>query len=119
MANNTKVYRVLNIDYSLCTNVVLTKRFCVITLLVHNENGGIVMAQATVTFRIPEEEKELVAAYAEALDITLTDLYRNTVLDKIESELDLKTLREAMEVSRQKNESGVSQDEMEKLLDEL
>ncbi|HHN6265655.1 TPA: DUF6290 family protein, partial [Enterococcus faecium] len=49
----------------------------------------------------------------------LTELYRNAVLDKIEDEIDLRTLRSAIEVSKEKKESGISQEEMEKLLNEL
>ncbi|EKL7554456.1 antitoxin, partial [Enterococcus faecalis] len=45
--------------------------------------------------------------------------YRKTVLDKIEDEIDLKTLRNAMEISKEKKEIGISQEEMENLLNEI
>ncbi|EOH96664.1 hypothetical protein UAW_01829 [Enterococcus haemoperoxidus ATCC BAA-382] len=77
------------------------------------------MSQSTITFRIPDEEKELVAEYAKAHNSSLTELYRNAVLDKIEDEIDLNTLRKAMKDSKIKKEVGISQDEMEKLLDEV
>ncbi|MBG9987990.1 antitoxin [Aerococcaceae bacterium DSM 111176] len=77
------------------------------------------MTQSTITFRIPSDEKEMVAEYAKAHDISLTELYRSVVLEKIEDEIDLKTLRNAMKNSKDNNEVGISQDEMEKLLNEV
>ncbi|WP_236652994.1 type II toxin-antitoxin system RelB family antitoxin [Enterococcus faecalis] len=77
------------------------------------------MSQSTITFRIPDDEKELVLEYAKAHNYLLTELYRNAVLDKIEDEIDLKTLRNAMEISKEKKEIGISQEEMEKLLNEI
>ncbi|MGX7199655.1 type II toxin-antitoxin system RelB family antitoxin [Enterococcus nangangensis] len=77
------------------------------------------MSQSTITFRIPEEEKALVAEYAKAHNASLTELYRNAVLEKIENELDLNTLQTAIKISTENKEKGISQDEMEKLINEL
>jgi uncharacterized protein (DUF1778 family) len=88
-------------------------------MLVQMMNGGRIMSQSTITFRIPDDEKELVLEYAKAHNSSLTELYRKAVLDKIEDEIDLRTLRSAIEVSKEKKESGISQEEMEKLLNEL
>lgn len=77
------------------------------------------MSQSTITFRIPDDEKELVAEYAKAHNSSLTELYRTAVLDKIEDELDLKQLKDAMALSKEKEEVGISQSAMEKLLDEV
>lgn len=77
------------------------------------------MSQSTITFRILDDEKELVLEYAKAHNFSLTELYRNAVLDKIEDEIDLRTLRSAIEVSKEKKEGGISQEEMEKLLSEI
>lgn len=77
------------------------------------------MAQSTITFRIPDDEKELVAEYAKAHNSSLTELYRTAVLDKIEDEIDLKLLKDAMTRSKEKKEKGISQSDMEKLLDEV
>lgn len=74
------------------------------------------MSQSTITFRIPDDEKKLVLEYAKAHNSSLTELYRNAVLDKIEDEIDLKTLRNVMEISKEKKEVGISQEKMEKLL---
>ena len=89
------------------------------TLLVQRTNGGNYMSQSTITFRIPDDEKELVLEYAKAHNSSLTELYRNAVLDKIEDEIDLKTLRNAMKISKEKKEVGISQMEMENLLNEI
>ncbi|MGL9894517.1 type II toxin-antitoxin system RelB family antitoxin [Enterococcus mundtii] len=77
------------------------------------------MGQSTITFRIPDDEKELVAEYAKAHNSSLTELYRTSVLDKIEDEIDLKLLKDAMALSKKKKEKGISQSGMEKLLDEV
>ncbi|MBO0457595.1 antitoxin [Enterococcus hulanensis] len=77
------------------------------------------MSQSTITFRIPDDEKELVSEYAKAHNSSLTELYRNAVLDKIEDEIDLKTLQNAIKISKEKKEMGISQDEMEELLNEV
>ncbi|EIQ7138215.1 antitoxin [Enterococcus faecalis] len=88
-------------------------------MLVRRTNGGNYMSQSTITFRIPDDEKELVLEYAKAHNSSLTELYRNAVLDKIEDEIDLKTLRNAMKISKEKKEVGISQEEMENLLNEI
>lgn len=62
------------------------------------------MGQSTITFRIPDDEKELVAEYAKAHNSSLTELYRTSVLDKIEDEIDLKLLKDAMALSKKKKE---------------
>lgn len=77
------------------------------------------MSRSTITFRISNDEKELVLEYAKAHNSSLTELYRNAVLDKIEDEIDLKTLRTAMKISQEKKEVGISQEEMENLLNEI
>ena len=89
------------------------------TVLLRKMNGGSKVSQSTITFRIPEEEKELVLEYAKAHNSSLTELYRNAVLDKIEDEIDLKTLRNAMEIFKEKKEVSISQEEMENLLNEI
>lgn len=88
-------------------------------MFIQSMNGGSCMSQSTITFRIPDDEKELVLEYAKAHNSSLTELYRKAVLDKIEDEIDLKTLRNAMEISKEKKEIGISQEEMEKLLNEV
>lgn len=102
-----------------CTNIVLTTQVLFSTLLLQRTNGGNYMSQSTITFRIPDDEKELVLEYAKAHNSSLTELYRNAVLDKIEDEIDLKTLRNAMKISKEKKEVGISQVEMENLLNEI
>ncbi|MGC3613082.1 antitoxin, partial [Enterococcus faecalis] len=42
-------------------------------MLLQSANGGIKMSQSTITFRIPEDEKELVLDYAKAHNSSLTE----------------------------------------------
>ncbi|MGM0241230.1 type II toxin-antitoxin system RelB family antitoxin [Enterococcus sp. AZ103] len=77
------------------------------------------MSQTTVTFRIPGDEKELVSEYAKAHNSSISELYRNAVLEKIENEIDLKTLKAEMKLSKENKEVGISQSEMEQLLSEV
>ena len=51
---------------------------------------------STVSLRLNEMDAQLFKSYADAHGITLTDLFRNAVLEKIEDEHDLKELREAL-----------------------
>lgn len=48
------------------------------------------MANPTITIRISEEEKKFIAAYAAINGVSLSDFMRETALERIEDELDLK-----------------------------
>lgn len=74
----------------------------------------LILETTTITFRIPKEEKLLVSEYAKLHHISLTELYRKALLEQIEDEVDLETLRKAMDES--KDDNGISQEDMEKLL---
>ncbi|MBG9983574.1 antitoxin [Aerococcaceae bacterium DSM 111022] len=74
------------------------------------------MSQQTITFTIPNEEYDIVSEYARTHDISVNDLYRNTVFDKIEDDLDLTELQDTIRYSIESNEVGITQDEMEQLL---
>ena len=50
----------------------------------------------TISVRLNDKDTELIKAYAEMNKISLSDLIRNAVLEKIEDEYDLKCYNEAM-----------------------
>ena len=51
---------------------------------------------STVSLRLNDADAQLFKSYADSHGITLTDLIRNAVLEKIEDEYDLAELREAL-----------------------
>ncbi len=69
----------------------------------------------TISVRLSDNDTELIKAYADMNNISLSDLIRNAVLEKIEDEYDLKTYYEAMEEYR-KNPKTYTLDEVEKEL---
>lgn len=50
----------------------------------------------TVSLRLNNNDSELIKAYAEMNGISVSELFRQTVLDRIETELDLKAYEQAM-----------------------
>lgn len=53
------------------------------------------MASATMTIRLDAEEKSLISSYSKAHGLSVSELIRKCVLERIEDELDLKAWREA------------------------
>lgn len=51
----------------------------------------------TISVRLSDEDTELIKAYAEINGMSLSDLVRKSILEKIEDEYDLKSYYEAME----------------------
>ena len=51
----------------------------------------------TISVRLSDRDTELVKAYAEMNNISLSDLVRNAVLEKIEDEIDLEAYNRAIE----------------------
>lgn len=51
----------------------------------------------TISVRLNDKENDLIRAYAEMNGMSLSDLVRNSILEKIEDEYDLKAYNEAME----------------------
>ena len=51
----------------------------------------------TVSVRLNKEEEKLVKAYAEMYNMSISDLIRNAIMEKIEDEYDLKCYEEALE----------------------
>lgn len=50
----------------------------------------------TISVRLNEEDTKLIKAYAEINNISLSDLIRNAVLEKIENEYDLECYKKAI-----------------------
>ncbi|MCI9129428.1 MAG: CopG family transcriptional regulator [Eggerthellaceae bacterium] len=48
------------------------------------------MASSTMTIRLEASEKELISDYAAAFGMTLSEFVRQSILEKIEDELDLR-----------------------------
>lgn len=55
----------------------------------------------TISVRLSEKETELIKAYAEINHISLSDLIRNAVIEKIEDEYDLECYEKAIEEYKQ------------------
>lgn len=54
-------------------------------------------ATATLTIRLPEEEKRLISDYAAAFGTSVSELTRRSVMEKIENEIDTRDLLEAID----------------------
>ncbi len=70
----------------------------------------------TISVRLNDETLELVKAYASMNNISLSDLIRNALIEKIESEYDLECYNKAMEEYK-KNPKTYTLDEVKKELD--
>lgn len=55
------------------------------------------MASSTVTIRLDSSEKQLISNYAKTFGMSISEFVRDSVLDKIEDELDLKDWYKAKE----------------------
>lgn len=69
----------------------------------------------TVSVRLTAEDEKLFKTYAKNNNISLSELFRNAVLEKIEDEYDLEVYRQAYE-EYQKNPITYSHDEVCKML---
>ncbi len=65
----------------------------------------------TINLRINDEDNKLVREYAKANNITISDLVRSAVLEKIENDIDLKLYNQAMK-DHKRNPQDISFDEM-------
>ena len=70
----------------------------------------------TVSVRLNEKDELLIKKYAELNNISLSDLIRNAVLEKIENEYDLKAYNKAIE-EYNKNPKTYTLEEVKKELD--
>lgn len=69
----------------------------------------------TISLRLNDEESMLFKKYAELNGLTVSELVRQSVLERIEDEYDLKAYEEAMEEYR-KNPVTYSHEEVAKMI---
>ena len=69
----------------------------------------------TISVRLSDKDTELIKAYAKMNNISLSDLIRNAVLEKIEDEYDLKSYYEAMEEYK-KNPKTFTHEEVKEMM---
>lgn len=69
----------------------------------------------TISVRLNESDAELVRRYAELNNISLSDVIRRALIEKIEDEFDLKLWEKAMAEYRQ-NPVTYSHDDVKKML---
>lgn len=70
----------------------------------------------TISVRLNNKDTELIKSYAEINNISLSDLIRNAVLEKIEDEYDLECYKKAMK-DYKKNPKTYTMEEIKKELD--
>ncbi len=54
----------------------------------------------SISIRLNEEDEKLIREYANLNHISLSDLLRNSVIEKIENEIDLKSFDKAMKTMK-------------------
>lgn len=69
----------------------------------------------TISVRLNDKDTELIKAYAEINNISLSDLIRNAVMEKIENEYDLECYKKAIEEYK-KNPKTFTMEEVKKEL---
>jgi len=74
------------------------------------------MVMSTISVRLSDKDIELIKAYAEMNGISLSDLVRKALIEKIEDEYDLKCYEKAIEEYKA-NPKTYTLDEVKKELD--
>ena len=69
----------------------------------------------TISVRLNDKEIELIKAYADMNNISLSDLVRNAVMEKIEDEYELECYKKAIDEYKE-NSKTYTMDEMKKEL---
>lgn len=69
-----------------------------------------------ISIRVPENEEKLIKEYAKAKNMSLSVLFRQSVLEKIEDEIDIEIAEKAWE-EHQENGETITFDEALKELD--
>ncbi|MBR3132703.1 MAG: ribbon-helix-helix protein, CopG family [Clostridia bacterium] len=70
----------------------------------------------TVSVRLNEEDEKIIKAYAELNNISLSELIRKAVIEKIEDEFDLELYNKAKK-EYEKNPKTYSHEEVRKMLE--
>lgn len=71
----------------------------------------------TISVRLSDKDSELIKAYAEINGMSISDLVRKAILEKIEDEYDLECYYKAME-DYEKNPKTYTSDEVKQMLKE-
>ncbi|SFL91586.1 MULTISPECIES: type II toxin-antitoxin system RelB family antitoxin [Salibacterium] len=71
---------------------------------------------STISLRMNEEEEKLIKEYAKINNLSISELLRSSVLEKIENDIDLKLYHQAMK-DHHNDPNDISFDEMMKELD--
>ncbi|SFC66987.1 hypothetical protein SAMN04488102_11721 [Alkalibacterium subtropicum] len=66
---------------------------------------------AAISLRIDPEEEKVIKEYAKSKNISVSALFRNSVLEKIEDDIDLNLYKQAMQ-EYEENPESLSFDEM-------
>ena len=69
----------------------------------------------TIPVRLNDKDTKLIKAYADMNNISLSDLVRNAVLEKIEDEYDLECYKKAMEEYK-KNPKTYTHEEVKEMM---
>lgn len=69
----------------------------------------------TISVRLNDKDTELIKSYAEIKGMTLSELIRKAILEKIEDEYDLKCYYEAMEEYK-KNPKTYTSEELKEMM---
>lgn len=70
----------------------------------------------TISLRLSDADSKLIKAYASMHGLTVSELCRKSVMERIEDELDLRACEEAIE-EYHKNPVTISHEDVAKLLD--
>ncbi|EDP68923.1 hypothetical protein CAT7_06768 [Carnobacterium sp. AT7] len=70
-----------------------------------------------VSLRIDNQEEQLIKEYAKANNISVSALFRNAVLEKIEDEIDLSLYNQAMSENKENPQSISFEDMLKELAD--
>lgn len=70
----------------------------------------------TISVRLSDEDTKLIKAYAKMQKITLSELVRNAIMEKIEDEYDLKCYEKAIKKYKE-NPTTFSHEEVAKMLE--
>ena len=70
----------------------------------------------SISVRLNDQEAELIRRYAAMKKLSVSDVVRNAVLEKIEDEFDLKTALQALQ-DHKKNPVTYKHDEVKKMLE--
>lgn len=74
------------------------------------------LRDATLTVRMSAQEKDLIATYAQMHGVSTSHLLRQTMLERIEDELDLQAYKEA-KARWDADQTGFSLDQVRAMLD--